>query len=343
MNKTNIQLLLLLFGLFTSFSGLGQTKPIRNYADEDEDLVINRDSVWGFDFDFSELDPAKVRLNVLTYKLARLKHYNDSMMNLIRKRNIKERSDSLEQLYHLMVADTSSAYNAYSFYAGQYHSNVSGLNKSLASLGWPKIDAMSYHYTNLLDFTWKRGRLMQEVFLSQGAIRSVTKNEVDVSYRYKSPLNYNIGYAIVDVKRVQFYPFAGLSYQSSELNFANVGLTPFELGSYLYDSLITAAQRNKMGAHYEFRKRDLMLNYGAELDLHLFYSKRKTGFIIGLRAGGAMPLLSSGWKLEGTRYSQFNNFNIRDYYFDVVFRIYSRLGDRKGKYYLKNVWWEEYN
>jgi hypothetical protein len=340
MSKLIIKTVLISIVALFPFSFFAQNSGGKNSASDDEDYLINRDSVWGFEFDFSELDPANVKLDILTKKLAKLKRYNDSLMTLIKKKNIKERSDSLEQLYHLMVADTSSGYNAYTFFAGQFHSNVTGLNKSLAALGWPKLNAMSFEYTNLFDFTWKRGRIIQDVFISQGAGRAVTKNEVEVSYKYKSLLNYNFGYAIIDSKRIQFYPFAGLSYQTSQLNFTNLSVQAFELGNGSFDSLIVAAKRNKDGVNYQFKKRELILNYGLELDVHVFYSKRKTGFILGVRSGGALPLIGGGWKLDGVKYSQYNSFIVRDYYFDIVLRIYTRLGDRKGKYYLKNVWWE---
>ena len=343
MNKKIIKTIVITIVALFTFDLSAQNKSGNKPVTDDEDYIINRDSVWGFEFDFSELDPANVKLDVLTRKLAKLKRYNDSLMTLIKNRNIKERSDSLEQLYHLMVADTSSGYNAYTFFVGQFNSKVSGLNRSLATQGWPKLNPMSFQYTNLFDFTWKRGRIIQDIFLSQGAGRTVTKSEVEISYKYRSLVNYNFGYAILDKKRIQFFPFAGLSYQSSELNFTNLGVQPFNVGGTSFDSLIVAAKRNRDGVSYQFRKREVILNYGLELDVHVFYSKRRTGFIMGLRSGGALPLIpfkGSSWKLDGVKYPQYDSFIVRNYYFDIVFRVYTRLGDRKGKYYLKNVWWE---
>jgi hypothetical protein len=156
-----------------------------------------------------------------------------------------------------------------------------------------------------------------------------------------SPLNYNIGYCVVDKKRLQIFPYAGLLYQSAELDFVNTAVQPFDIGAGSYDSLIKAAAVNKKGAEYKFKKREIVLNYGIELDLHLVYSKRKTGFLIGFRAGGGLPLLSTGWMLDGSRYSQLNSTKIRDYYYDIVLRVYLRRPTRGGPYYLQTNWWEK--
>jgi hypothetical protein len=315
----------------------------KNVDRDDEDYVENRYSTWGIEFDFSDLDPATVKINLLAAKLKRIKTYNDSVMNKLRLRNIKQRSDSLEQLYDLLAGDTTSSYNAYSFFAGQYHSTISALNKGLASLAWPKLPDMSYHITNFLDFTWKRRRIINDVFMSVGTAQSVSKGDISVSYTFKSPLNYNIGYCILDKKRVQFFPYIGLSYQSSELSFANTAVQPFDLKGSIYDTLVKAATVNKKGADYRFKKQDLIFNYGVELDLHVVYSKRGTGFIVGARAGGGVPFFSTGWRLDGSRYSQLNGVSIKDYYYDIVLRVYLRRNSQGGPYYLRNNWWESYN
>jgi hypothetical protein len=246
----------------------------------------------------------------------------------------------LEELYDLLAGDSSSSYNAYSFFAGQYHTSVSGLNKGLSAQGFPHIEDNSYHLTNFLNFTWKRKHIMNEIFIANGVSRSVSKGDISVSYGYISPVNYNIGYCVIDKKRIQFFPYAGLLYQSSNLDFINNGLQPFDLGASNYDTLIKSTINKRRGVEYKFVKRELTLNYGCELDFHIVYSKRKTGFILGLRAGGGFPLLSSGWKLDGIKYTQFNDVKVRNYYFDVVLRVYNRRHAEGGKYYLRNNWWE---
>jgi hypothetical protein len=340
MKKSFSRGILIVLIALTGFNLYSQKKNVYTERDDDE-YVENRDSTWGLEFDYSELDPTKVRLNVLAYKLRKLKAYNDSMMNIVRMKNIKERSDSLQELYDLLAGDTTSSYNAYSFFGGAYHSSVSDLNKNLASLGWPKISDMSFHVTGFLDFTWKRRRIINDIFIAQGTAQSVSRKEVSVTYTYMSPLNYNIGYCVVDKKRLQIFPYAGLLYQSAELDFVNTAVQPFDIGAGSYDSLIKAAAVNKKGAEYKFKKREIVLNYGIELDLHLVYSKRKTGFLIGFRAGGGLPLLSTGWMLDGSRYSQLNSTKIRDYYYDIVLRVYLRRPTRGGPYYLQTNWWEK--
>jgi hypothetical protein len=219
------------FVLSLSFISAQSNKSNNGFLTDPDNIILNRDSTWGLDFDYNEIDPATVKLSLLAAKISKLKAYNDSMMMLVRMRNIKERSDSLEELYDLLAGDSSSSYNAYTFFAGQYHTSVSGLNKGLSSQGFPHIQDNSFHLTNFLNFTWKRNHIMNEIFIANGTSRSVSKGDISVSYGYISPVNYNIGYCLIDKKRIQFFPYAGLLYQSSYLEFVNNGIQPFDLGA----------------------------------------------------------------------------------------------------------------
>lgn len=309
--------------------------------DDSDDYIENRDSTWGFDFDFSDLDFRKVKLDILEAKLAKIRAYNDSMMLVIKAKNIAQRSDSLEQLYDLLNGDISTSYNAYSLFFGQYHSNLGSLNKGLNVSNFPQLENTSYHFTNFFDFTWKRKRCLNELYMIYGIVKDVTMGNVSVSYNYWSPLNYTFGFAVIDSKRLQIFPFAGLSYQSSNIKFSNSFEQLFELGSASYDSLLSASNINRRGVDYQLKKRELVLNYGLEMDFHLIYSKRKTGVILGVRAGKLQPLLSGGWIFEGKRYSQLSDVTIRDYYIDAVIRIYTRRNGNRGKYNLRNNWWDD--
>lgn len=306
-----------------------------------EDMVVNRDSIWGIEFDFSELDPAKVNVKALRAKLARLKAYNDSMMLAVRARNIKERSDSLEQLYEIVASDTSSSYLAYSFFGGQYHSTFNNLNNALSSAGMPRLNRNGYHFTSLLDITWKNKRHMNDFYISNGSQQSATKADVSVNYSFLNIFNYRYGYCIVDRHRFCLFPLAGLHFQFSQLNFVNTSVPIRDFNESIYDTLLYAVSVNKKGIEYNFRRRDLSLSLGLETDVHLIYSKRKNGLILGLRATQMVPLASTGWVLDGKSYSQLRGVNINDYHFDIVLRVYTRMNP-KGDRYLRNNWWAEY-
>lgn len=320
------------------FTALLQSLTLLKAQNIDENgEYFNRDSIWGVEFDFEELDPKQVNVFRLENRLKRIRAYNDSVMNALRLKNIKWRSDSLMQLYDLLDTDTTSDYNAYSFFAGVYHSNVSGLNRTLVAAGWPKLNSLAAHYTNIVNYTWKRGRFINEVTIAAGAPVSVSKGDVTITYSYLSPLNYQMGYALLDKKRIQISPFAGLNYQRSDLTFSNSFFSSVEPSKSGYDSLLKAATNNKSGTEFNFRKRELMLDAGLEIDVHVIYSKRKTGFIIGARAGRAVSLLGGDWKLEGTNYPQIG-INIKDYHYELVLRVYSRKGS-VGRYDLRKTWW----
>lgn len=340
MKQCKTGLLVLIFCLVASqvFSQSKNPKSTRN-LDEDE-YIENRDSVYGLDFDFSELDPSQVKIRLLAAKLKRIRMYNDSMMAMVRAKNIKERSDSLEQLYDLMAGDSSSSYNAYSFFAGRVQSSVNGINAGIGALGFPKFNPVSYHITNFLNFTWKRNHFMNELYLSVGLAQTVSKGDISITYNYKSPVNYNVGYCIVDKKRFQLFPYAGLMYQVSSLDFVNGSEQLFDLKNHGYDTLLFATTNNKRGVEYNLKKREIVLNYGLEVDFHVAYSKRRTGFIVGLRGGGTLPLLSTGWTLDGGKYDQFNDLKLRNYYIDLVLRLYLRRQQARNSTTLQRNWWE---
>jgi hypothetical protein len=325
--------------LIASF-GLLLVCKVQAQAYDDEGYELNRDSVWGFDFDMSELDYNKVHMDVLIKKLARIKHYNDSMMRVIKNKNIKWRSDSLVQLYDLLNGDISTSYNGYSFFVGQYHSNLGDINSGLKLAAFPTFPEMSFHLTNFLNYTWKRKRFFNEVFMVDGLGKDISKGDINVSYKFKSPINYTFGYAILDSKRFQFFPFASLGLQFSSITVSNISEKIFELKAGMFDSVLIASTVYTKGVEYKLKKQELILNYGLEMNFHLFYSKREKGFILGIRAARAQPLLSTGWQLGGVRYAQFNKVQLKDYYVDVVARFYLRLNGKRGTFDQKKNWWD---
>jgi hypothetical protein len=334
MRNTKTNYLLIFIFISHSFSIFSQTN-------DDGDFAENRDSTWGMEYDFSDLDYRKVKLDELTKKLSIIRNYNDSMMTIVRNKNIKLRSDSLEQLYDLLNGDVSTSYNAYSVFGGMYHSKLNALNSGLVKAGLPKLKENSTHFTNFLDYTWKRKRFINDIFMIDGVAQEITKANLTVTYKFRSLLNYSFGYAIIDSKRFQFFPFGCLSFQTSSIKFSNSNETFIGFTSVNFDSLIYGSSFNTRGVEYELKKQELVLNYGVELDYHLFYSKRKTGIVIGARIANSQPLISNGWKYEGKTYSQLNGVNLKDYYVDFVIRIYSRLDGNRGTYDLKGNWWEE--
>lgn len=309
-------------------------------AQNDDDYEPNRDSVWGFEFDMSELDYRTVKMDQLVKKLSRIKQYNDSMMRVVKMKNIKLRSDSLMQLYDLLNGDVSTSYNAYSFFAGQYHSDVRALNSTLKIAGFPKFRDMGFHLTNFFDYTWKRKRIIQDLFISDGMAQEVSLGNIGISYKFRSPVNYSFGFCVIDNKRIQFFPFACLSWQTSLIRLTNTNEDLFEIGKNGIDTIIYHTINNTRGVEYEIKRHDLVLNYGAELDFHLFYSKRERGVIVGVRGAGAQSLLTTGWQFQGKRNSQLAKVNLKDYYFDLVVRIYFRREGKRGTYNLMNNWWE---
>lgn len=320
--------------------GLLSVSKIQAQAYDDEGYELSRDSVWGFDFDMSELDYNKVHMDVLIKKLTRIKHYNDSMMRVIKNKNIKWRSDSLVQLYDLLNGDITTSYNGYSFFVGQYHSNLSDINAGLKLSGFPTFPEMNFHLTNFLNYTWKRKRFFNEVFMVDGLGRDISKGDINVSYKFKSPFNYTFGYAIIDSKRFQFFPFASLGLQFSTITISNISEKIFDLYGGMFDSIIRTSINYSRGVEYKLKKIEFVLNYGLEMNYHLFYSKREKGFILGVRAARALPIIGTGWQFEGERRAQFNKVQLNEYYIDVVARFYLRLNGKRGTFDQKKNWWD---
>ena len=321
------------FAFAMTFAARAQQDSSLSYPEPflDEDKAY-RDSTFGLPFSFSEKDVIGVDVLRLRARLDSISRYNDSLLRIIKRANIAIRSDSLASLYNYIQKDRSKNYNSWNFSVAQNHATGGSLDDLLEKYGLPDFQKVSYDFSALLSFSWKRRRYVHELFMVIGVGRNNRNDKADFFYNAHRPINYSFGYSVLNTRLLDIFPFAGLSYQSSQLYFNDRTVDGFSPQASA-DSSLNRLFLSRNGSDFRIKNNQIVLDYGAEIDFHVVYSRAKTGMILGMRAGRTLPLVSSGWRSGDFRYSQLRDVRLKEYYFSFVIKIYWRRS--LESYYLR--------
>jgi hypothetical protein len=129
------------------------------------------------------------------------------------------------------------------------------------------------------------------VLSPEGGVFWQTSNLEDVELKYNGGLGFlNFGYLILEEPNSRGYPFIGIGYGKSSMEFSG-SFTPFEFGEH--------SIKNKDIVDFN----TLLINLGFSVHFLINFSKnenRKGGIMAGLRAGYILTMGEKKWKIEGT-------------------------------------------
>ena len=124
-----------------------------------------------------------------------------------------------------------------------------------------------------------------------------------------------LGYDIINLKRLNFYPQAALIMQDFDIHLKRKNATRDI-------QTITGLIANPAGGRLE--NRALNASLGLELDYHLLYSpKGGGGVILALRYGRVLPLSKGKFKIDGRDSSYKSDDRISESFFAVVLKFYT--------------------
>jgi hypothetical protein len=258
--------------------------------------VVAQESPYKF-YDFSKVDPAAVDYDRIGQQVDSI--YRNSGY------------DSLLQLYQYAKDRTyTEKYVCFSIGYRASFASLDHLTTGLASLGF---DDLSETFGGVPWGVEIRGKKLLFGYMLTPVIRnSVSNADYTIDVR-GIEMEISLGFDLINLKRIQFYPQVGLALQDLDIDVmrksANVDITDVE-GMVLQP------------AGSQLDKSSFVLTYGAELDYHLAYSTARQGIILGLRYGFSTPIVEGKFKVNGKTSSYESADRIATSFFSAVLKFY---------------------
>ncbi|MDJ1496491.1 hypothetical protein QNI19_26380 [Cytophagaceae bacterium DM2B3-1] len=222
--------------------------------------------------------------------------------------------DSLSYELHkleLEVSGKEKNYTAFMVFTQTSFNKVSSFNQELQGLGFPTLTG---HSTGIgFGMAIKRKRLLHEGFLVVNFNNKVSKGDDKVWMSGENIFNYQLGFAVLNRKRFQLYPFAGISY----------GLVSIELRKKRNmtdpNSLEGIAQAINEA---RISKNEIQISTGLQLDYHYSFNNGLSGLIIGLKYGLSRDVLSDNYAANGTKVNYNPDIIYRNTFLALSLKIY---------------------
>ncbi len=312
---------ILLFSVVT-LPCMSQINSLRYNNGDSSTLAFSNLNIWPiyyyYGFDYSSINENDVSVNDLYFKL-------DSLIKLRDELRIQYQIDSISGLYNYINRDRENTnYFAWYLSLGLVFSDFKELNNRLQDDNIDALNSVSANAIWILGFSWKRKRLIQSAYLELSLPNSVEKNDLKLLANGVSLANYDLGWAIIDNRRIHLYPYAGLFWKSSLIRMENKinsgGQAINDAPSF--SDVLNSSDAFAQEYNFTYRKNEIGLNLGVELDYHIKYNDGKGGGLaIGIKFGLNNPIIQTGWRLDKKPVSDIPDFYFKRYYTSLVFKV----------------------
>lgn len=231
--------------------------------------------------------------------------------------------DSLSQLYIFAHRDDRT-YSSWYLSAGPAFNNYGNLNQELKVASLPVLKEVALNFIYFLGYSGKKGRTLHDFYLGLSFPNKIQSDDIELKVNGLNFLNYDFGYSILDTRLINLHTLSGLYWQHTFINYTFINPNPASNSVDNYSDLFGNIYNHKTEIDMEIRKNEIGLNLGLELDYHIKYSNNNNGIIIGAKAGMTFPFYKTDWKIDKRSYEQLPDIQFRQWYINLVFKLYSR-------------------
>jgi hypothetical protein len=219
--------------------------------------------------------------------------------------------DSLLQLHsQIRSATYTRRYMAFNIGYQASFASLSNLNIGLKPFGFNEISETFSGVPWGVDLRGKR--VLFSYLLIPGIKNSAQNSDYKIELRSIS-MELAVGYDILNLKRLHFYPQLSLGFQDLDIEMIRKSATT---------DIINESEMVMQPAGTRLEKRSLMLSYGGELDYHLLYTPAGGGIILGLRYGLTSILSNGKFKINEKPSAYSSSDKICESFFSAVIKIY---------------------
>jgi hypothetical protein len=228
-----------------------------------------------------------------------VRFYQKELVRLYRENlDTFRRSAAYNEAYgkYLRAAGKRTSYGGISLFMDLYHSDYRQFNTMLAEDGFAPLNDMGYRLG--FGFTFKVNHIIIDMnLLAAGFDNKTTKDNEKVSASFTNFISADIGYDLLNNWNISIYPFAGLGWRHSTINY-----TRNDDANPNYTSITNMISN---GEHLILQSSRVGYQLGVGFDLAIFPNRQKTGkAMLFMKAGMNRPL----WK-DKYQYNDLPQYN----------------------------------
>jgi len=219
-----------------------------------------------------------------------------------------------QRLVHF--ADLSKGYMAFTLYFQVDGANFNAFNQGLEKDGFPPFKGAVYRPGVGFSYKANGGVIIDFDLFTIGFNKTSKSNGDKVRASYTDYFQLNLGYAVVNKRAINIYPYAGISLRGSDLSYNTTGTA-----NPNFNSIASLIQNNRSGAWSTY---NLAYQAGLEAEFLIGSSKDKLrGTMLFCKFGTDGMFGTETYKIDGVHYSP--NITYGQWSGGVGFKFFGKL------------------
>ena len=207
----------------------------------------------------------------------------------------------LKRRYYWQRLSKDRKYTGLSFYNEFAGVDYGAFNRKIAQEGYSQVGGALYRFGLGLSHMTHTGLVFDLNFFVLGVDKSSSNGSQAISGGFTDYCQADVGYAVFSSRKVDIYPYAGLSIRRSDFSFSRP-----PRGGSTYNDIIGVDQNNR-----DINSRSVSPSYQAGVCFEWIaasYLERKLGTIVFLKAGTDGIFGRESYKIQGINYDPGINY-----------------------------------
>lgn len=200
--------------------------------------------------------------------------------------------DAMEKYRHHV--SSSNAYTAFTLFGDVGRANYDVINAGTAQSGFPALKGPQYRIGFGITSEYSDRMIFEFYFFTFGISNKVQKGDSTIKATYSNLVQYNFGYDLVPSKKINIYPYAGLAFRITTLEYKQ----PDQVNNN-YTSIVDLVMKDGRTLGNKF---NLSYQAGVGFDLVLHESEKGVGTMLFARAGTDGIIGTRDFKIKGIKY-----------------------------------------
>ncbi|MES1249592.1 MAG: hypothetical protein ABUL46_02865 [Chitinophaga rupis] len=210
--------------------------------------------------------------------------------------------DSLRQSEAYLVAlnrlqhhtRESNGYTSFTLFGGVAQASYDGLNRGIAQSGFPAMNGPQHRFGLGASHEYHNRVVLDFYYLTFGLNNTSKKGDESVKCNYYNFLQFNFGYDFIKSRKINLYPYAGLSARITDLSYS----TPTQVNPNP-TSIADIIQNSRSESVSKF---NLSYQAGIGVDFVVHEGNKGAGTMVFLRGGTDGIFGSTTFKIEDAKY-----------------------------------------
>lgn len=188
----------------------------------------------------------------------------------------------------------SNGYTSFALFGDVGQASYDVVNKGIVQAGFPPLNGPQYRLGLGISQEFENRLIMEFYFAVIGINNKSKKGDSSVKSSYNNILQFNFGYDLIKSKKINIYPYAGLSLRNTSLVYQQPDLV-----NNNFTSIVDIVQKD---GTTEGNKLNLAYQAGLGFDFVIHEGDKGDGTMLFLRAGTDGIFGNRTFKIHGVKY-----------------------------------------